>query len=155
MAKTRMETFKDYLFYGILIFFLVGPLTAGALGPGLVNDYIKRENPAGRPVQPWATQWMYYLAISYGFQLNDTKAAAVYLELIDWYNDEDRAIAEDDLWVGRSIFKYADLLWGKRKRAHALEYFQFFLDQWSEHPDIEKDLVIQAQTRVRIYQSGG
>ncbi|MHC4886129.1 MAG: tetratricopeptide repeat protein [Planctomycetota bacterium] len=155
MAKTKMERLKDGLFWGFIIFFLVLPFLAGIFGPGMLENHIKKHNPPEAPVKPWATKYRYYLGVCYDFRLNEKDAQRVYLESIDWYNDEERNIPEDDIWIGRSVFNYGALLWAKRKRQFAIQYFEFFLEQWSEHPEVDKKKVLQAEKRLRISRSGG
>ena len=150
----RWEEVKEYTFWGVIIFLLLGPLLAGVLGPSVVYSYTQKHNPAGKPVTEWGTKYMYYSGVAYTYQLNDAKAKKIWLELIDWYEEPERKVPGDDPWVGMAIYDYANLLWGERKRQRAMQYLEIFVELWGENPKIDRNAVSKARRKMRIYRSG-
>lgn len=150
MPETRWEQFKKYGAILILVLPVVVIILAfSPIGPSWFRSYIDEQNPAGKAVKPWATQYMYKLGWFYSISLRNGSARKTYNDLIDWYyDDEARAIADGDPWVGMAMFQDAILLLDTGHQQKGINQLQEFLNGWGQNEEVPSEMRFTAQRRI-------
>lgn len=149
MPETRWEQFKKYALITFIFLFIATPIVAVTpWGPAQVRAYIEKHNPPGRPVEPWATEWMYKLGRFYSMTLRDDDAAETYRTLFKWYFKKERGIPKDDVHVGLSLYHYSIILFDTGHKQKGTQKLEQFLARWGDDPDMDPIVVRTARNRV-------
>ncbi len=139
----------------VLLFGVPSFLAFTPMGPQYVFDYIVRENPVDKPIQPWGTEWMFKLGYFYSVTMRESEAKKCYETMETWYwkNFKKMQLEKGEPWIGRAVFYHAEIL-NRTHKQKAFEMFGYYLDNFSSHPDSDPVLNQRATLLRRIYKVG-
>jgi len=158
--RNRFTKWKTVIFLAV-IFVIAVPTTFAFVpaGPKAVFDYIERENPQDKPIQPWATEWMYKLGFFYSITMREDDAIRCYEKLEEWYNLERNPmeIPRGDYFIGCAVFRHAEVMdLSKQRKQIGFEIYQFYLEEFStlKNPQLqsEPDFDNRAQLAIQRYR---